>query len=69
MIPQLITGLKKEQAEVRKLAERLDKYAAAERDVNHPLHNARRAAWAAVRTLGEAVRELEPMRGESDGHD
>ena len=69
MIPQLITGLKKEQSETRKLAELQDKYAAAERDVNHPLHNARRVAWASVRTLGEAVRELEPMRGESDGQD
>jgi len=69
MIPQLITGLKKEQTEVRKLAEWLDKYAAAESDVNHRLHNAQRAAWASVRTLGEAVRELEPMKGESDGQD
>jgi hypothetical protein len=63
MISKLTAQLKQRQADVRQLAEWLERYAAAERDVNHPLHNARRAAWAAERNLGETVRALGAVKG------
>ena len=36
----------------------LDHYSREETDVNAPIHNARRAAWAAVRNLRMARAEL-----------
>jgi len=59
MITKLTAQASQQQAEARKLAEWLERYAAAESDVNHPLHNARRAAWAAERLLATVARELE----------
>ena len=62
MLPQIAQELGPPTKTVEKLAEWLTKYAAAEEDVNHPLHNARRAAWAAVRNLREARANLEGVK-------
>jgi hypothetical protein len=59
MIAKLTAQASQQQAEARRLAEWLDRYATPDLDVNHPLHNARRAAWAAERNLREVARELE----------
>ena len=59
MLPTIARELANLEKSAAAQAEWLTKYAAAEEDVNHPLHNARRAAWAAVRNLREARANLE----------
>ena len=63
MLPAISRELEaiKQQAEVNAMW--LDKYSRDEQDVNAPIHNARRAAWAAVRNLRTARAELGRVRG------
>ena len=62
MLPTIARELANLEKDAAVQAEWLTKYAAAEEDVNHPLHNARRAAWSAVRNLREARANLEGVK-------
>ena len=59
MLPIIARELANLEKSAAAQAKRLTEEAAAEEDTNHPLHNARRAAWAAVRNLREARAHLE----------
>ena len=63
MIPQLADQLRTKTGEIREIAEWIDEDAAPEGDVNHPLHCARRAVWAAHRLLVTAAMELDKDEG------
>ena len=63
MLPAINAHLREPLESIESDARWLDEYCKQVPDVNHPVQNARRALWAAVRAIRTARAELERIEG------